>query len=220
MTEELAPRLTGLTRDPRHPDRVRIAVDGRPFGAAAADAVAKLGVSQGDELTPELLVQLGRLTDDEAAYRAGLTALGHRPRATRDLGRRLVRSGHPPASVEYALARLTGMGLLDDSAFAANYVETRSERGRGPARLQRDLRMLGVDSEIAASAIAAHWRDDEGLADAALKLAQRRAPQLAHLERPVQRRRLLAYLARRGFTGRAALDGVRQAMLAVTADRG
>lgn len=220
MTEELTPRLTGLTRDPRHPDRVRLAVDGRPFGVAAASAVAELGVSEGDELTPELLSQLGRLTDNEAAYRAGLTALGHRPRSTVDLGRRLVRSGHPPASVEHALARLTGLGLLDDAAFAASYVETRSERGRGPARLQRDLRMLGVDAEVVSAAIQAHWPDEEGPAEAALKLACRRAPQLAHLERPVQRRRLLAYLARRGFTGRAALDAVRQAMLAVTADRG
>ena len=179
---------------------------------AAADAVAKLGVSQGDELTPELLVQLGRLTDDEAAYSAGLTALANRSRATRDLGRRLVRSGHPPASVDYALDRLTGLGLLDDAAFAASYVETRSERGRGPARLQRDLRILGVDAEIASSAIAAHWPDEDGLAEAAVKLARRRAPQLAHLERPVQRRRLLAYLARRGFTGRAALDAVHRAL--------
>lgn len=216
MTEEPTSRLTGLTPDPRHPDRVRLAVDGRPFGVAAASAVAALGVSEGAELPPELLARLGRLTDDEAAYRAGLVALGHRPRATVDLGRRLVRSGHPPASVECALARLTGLGLLDDAAFAANYVETRSERGRGPARLQRDLRMLGVDPDVASAAITAHWPDEQGPAEAALRLAQRRARQLAHLERPVQRRRLLAYLARRGFTGRAALDAVHLALAGTT----
>lgn len=212
MTDDLAPRLTGVTPDPRRPSCVRLAVDGRPFGIAAADAVAALGIAQGDELTPERLEQLSRLTDDEAAYRAGLTALGHRPRATADLGRRLVRSGHPPGSVKHALARLTTLGLLDDATFAANYVETRSDRGRGPARLLRDLRMLGVDSDLASAAIAAHWPDEEGPAEAALSLAMKRAPQLAHLERPVQRRRLLAFLARRGFSGRVALDAARQAL--------
>ena len=212
MTDDLAPRLTGVTPDPRRPSCVRLAVDGRPFGVASADAVAALGIAQGEELTPERLAQLTRLTDDEAAFRAGLTALGHRPRATVDLGRRLVRSGHPPASVEHALGRLTALGLLDDAAFAASYVETRSERGRGPARLRRDLRLLGVDSDVASTAITAHWPDEEGPAEAALLLAQRRAPQLAHLAQPVQRRRLLAFLARRGFTGRAALDATRQAL--------
>lgn len=212
MTDDLAPRLTGVTPDPRRPSCVRLAVDGRPFGIAAADAFAALGIVQGDELTPERLEQLSRLTDDEAAYRAGLTALGHRPRATADLGRRLVRSGHPPGSVKHALARLTTLGLLDDATFAANYVETRSERGRGPARLLRDLRMLGVDPDVASAAIAAHWPDEEGPAEAALHLAMKRAPQLAHLERPVQRRRLLAFLARRGFSGRAAIDAVRQVL--------
>jgi regulatory protein len=212
MTDDLAPRLTGVTPDPRRPHCVRLAVDGRPFGVAAADAVAALGISPGDELTPETLARLTGLTDDEAAFRAGLTALSHRPRATADLGRRLVRSGHPPASVEHALGRLTTLGLLDDATFAENYVETRSERGRGPARLLRDLRLLGVDSDVASAAIAAHWPDDEGPAEAALQLAQRRAPQLAHLERPVQRRRLLAFLARRGFTGPTALDAVRRVL--------
>jgi len=36
----------------------------------------------------------------------------------------------------------------------------------------------------------------------------KRAAQLGALPRPVKRRRLLAYLARRGFTGREAVDAV------------
>jgi hypothetical protein len=43
-------------------------------------------------------------------------------------------------------------------------------------------------------------------------LAAKRAAQLGALPRDVKRRRLLAYLARRGFTGTEALRAVEQAV--------
>jgi regulatory protein len=161
-----------------------------------------------------LLDRLGALADQEGAYRAVLRALERRSFARADLGRRLVRKGHRPEVVEQALDRAAGVGLLDDAAFARSFVETRSARGRGPVRLLRDLLAMGVERRIIDAAISAHWDEAPDREAMPRAMVARRAWQLGPLPRDAKRRRLLAFLARRGFTGPAARDLVREALMA------
>lgn len=196
------PRITGLEPDPRRPGALRVALDGRAWGAVPLEAAERLGLAAGAPLDEPALAALGAAADEEAAFRAALRHLERRAFATRDLARRLGRRGHGPEAVGAALQRLHALGLLDDTAFARQYVETRAARGRGPARLRRDLLALGVADAVADAAIAAHWPEGSDLAGTTRRLAERRAHQLGTLPRPVLRRRLLAYLARRGYAGR------------------
>jgi SOS response regulatory protein OraA/RecX len=57
-------------------------------------------------------------------------------------------------------------------------------------------------------ALAAHARDAEPAGQVPLALAARRAAQHGELPRHVRRRRVLAYLARRGFSGREVTEMV------------
>jgi len=202
--------VTAIEPDPRRPGSVRILVDGRSF--ATVDAESVRGVEQGGVLNGEVEERLARAADVEAAYRTVLRALERRPHARADLGRRLLRRGLAPAAVEGALARADRAGLLDDLAFARHYVATRAERGRGPARLARDLMGMGVGRSLVDQAIAEQWPEDGDRRALPAALAVKRAAQLDGLSRPVKRRRLLAYLARRGFTGREAIDAVNGAL--------
>lgn len=196
------PRITGLEPDPRRPGALRVALDGRAWGAVPLEAAERLRLAAGTRLDEPTLAALGAAADEEAAFRAALRHLERRGFATRDLARRLGRRGHGPDAVGAATRRLHALGLLDDAAFARQYVESRAARGRGPARLRRDLLALGVADTVADAAIAAHWPEGADLAGATRRLAERRARQLGALPRPVLRRRLLAYLARRGYAGR------------------
>jgi regulatory protein len=182
-------------------------VDGQLYCTVDAEVVADL--RPGGTLAPERAAEVGRAADEEAAYRTVLRALHRRAHARADLARRLVRRGHAVPAVEAALARAERHGFLDDAAFAAHFVHTRSERGRGPARLVRDLLALGVARPVIDRAIAERWPPDADRSAAPAALAARRAAQLGDLPRPVKRRRLLAYLARRGFTGSEAIEAVR-----------
>jgi regulatory protein len=177
-------------------------VGGRPYYTVPKEIVTAERLEPGGVIDPALHERLGRAADQEAAFRAGLRTLELRPFAQADLGRRLVRRGHPREAVDAALERVAELGLLDDAAFAREYAESRAARGRGPARIRRDLMSMGVARAETDAAIAARWPD--GVEDEALPLAlaERRAAQLGNLPRPVKRRRLLAYLTRRGFTGR------------------
>ena len=194
-------RVTAVDADPRRPGAVRIGLDGRAWGAVALEVAERLGLAEGTRLDPPALAELEVAADAEAAFRAALRHLGRRGFATADLARRLERKGHGRAAVASAVARLEELGLLDDAAFARRFVETRSARGRGPARLRRDLIALGVPDRHIDGALAAQWPGGADLAHLVRPLAERRARQLGALPKPVLRRRVLAFLARRGYAG-------------------
>jgi regulatory protein len=208
-----APRVvTAIEPDPRKPGVVRVHVDGRPYCAVPASALGRAEVGPGTPLTPDRLNRLGELADEEGAFRTLLRALERRAFARADLGRRLARKGHRPEAVASALERAASLGLLDDAGFARNYVETRAARGRGPARLVRDLLAIGVDRRHIDAAIAAQWPEDADRSAMPRALAARRARQLGALPREAKRRRLVAYLARRGFSGPEVRQAIREAL--------
>jgi regulatory protein len=208
-----APRVvTAVEPDPRKPGVMRVHVDGQPYCAIPASALSRAEVAPGTQLTPERLDLLGELADEEGAFRTLLRALERRSYARRDLGRRLARKGHRPEAVEAALERAAGLGLLDDAGYARNYVETRSARGRGPARLLRDLMGMGVERHHIDAAIAEHWPPEADRTAMPRALAAKRARQLGQLPREAKRRRLTAYLARRGFSGSDVREAIQEAL--------
>jgi len=192
--------LTGLAPDPRRPDYRLVEVDRGRFASLPAESLVGLDLIVGREIGPLVLERLQELADLEAAHRAALRALARRAHARFDLRRRLLQRQHPPNAVEGALNRLSAVGLLDDERFALDYAAAKARRGRGPARLVRDLQSQGVDRRVAEDAVrrslAAEGVDP---ADAVRALAEKRARQLAGLPAAVRKRRLSAFLARRGF---------------------
>lgn len=199
---DTASRITAIEQDPRRPGTVRLELDGNRFGFVPAELIAAEGLSPGQTIAPDVRERLSAAADVEAAFRTGLRVLELRSYARVDLGRRLQRKGHPRAAVDAALERLLTLGLLNDEAYARNYVQTRAARGRGPSRLIRDLLAMGIQRSLIDRAIAAEWPEGSDRTSMPQALASKRAAQLGTLPRQTKRRRLLAYLARRGFSGR------------------
>jgi len=204
--------LTGLAPDPRRPDYRLVEVDRGRFASLPVESLAGLDLVVGQEIGPLVLERLQELADLEAAHRAALRALARRAHARFDLRRRLLQKQHPPAAVDGALDRLGAAGLLNDAQFARDFAAAKARRGRGPARLVRDLQSQGIDRRIAEDAVrtslAAEGIDPE---QAVRALAEKRARQLAGLPAPVRKRRLVAFLVRRGFGGseiRSVVEGL------------
>lgn len=201
-------RISGIVADPQHPGSVRIMVGGRALLTVARDDVARLGISAGLELEPERHAALCQAADAEAAYRAALLCLGRRPYAGRDLARRLVTRGHPPTAADRAVERARAAGLVNDESFARHFVQTRSARGRGPARLRRELVQMGVAPLLVDRVLAEEEPEDQRGAMTAL--IRKRSAQLKDVPRTDRVRRVIAYLARRGYTGPEARKAVRE----------
>lgn len=194
------PTITGLDPDPRRPGAVRLLVDGKHF-CTVHEGAGAAGLAPGATWNEASTGIASRLADEEGAWRALLVALERRGFSVTDIRRRLGQKGHTPEAASYAVARALELGLLNDAEFARRFVETRAARGRGPGRLRLDLAALGVDRTLVDQAISERWPEPEEALALAAQIAERRARQLAGLPRDVRRRRLLAFLARRGFTG-------------------
>jgi len=119
-------------------------VDRGRFASLPAAALTGLDLVVGREIGPLVFERLQELADIEAAHRAALRAIARRAHARFDLRRRLLQRQHPAAAVDRALDRLSAAGLLNDAQFAADYAAQKARRGRGPARLVRDLQAQGV----------------------------------------------------------------------------
>jgi regulatory protein len=194
--------LTGLAPDPRRPDYRLVEVDRGRFASLPAAALAGLDLVVGGEIGALVFERLHELADIEAAHRAALRAIARRAHARIDLRRRLLQKQHPAGAVDSALDRLSAAGLLNDAQFAADYAAAKARRGRGPARLVRDLQVQGVERRVAEDAVRTSLAA-EGVdpAEAVRALAEKRAKQLAGLPPVVRKRRLVAFLVRRGFSG-------------------
>ncbi len=140
-----------------------------------------------------------------------LRRLTEQPRSRAELATTLDRRQVPADVAATLLDRFEEVGLVDDSAFAASWVESR-HRGRGLARraLAHELRRKGVGDEVAREALGSI---DEGAErDTARRLVERKLASVRGLDRQRAERRLVGMLARKGYGPDVALGVVRAAL--------
>nr|WP_037900449.1 recombination regulator RecX [Streptomyces sp. NRRL S-350] len=114
----------------------------------------------------------------------------------------------PEEVAEEVLTRLEEVGLIDDAAFAAAWVESRhAVRGLSRRALAQELRTKGVAADLVEQAVAQLDHDDE--TDAARALVERKLRSTRGLDPQVRMRRLVGMLARRGYSEGLAFRVVR-----------
>ncbi len=191
----------------RNPARMNLFLDGRfAFGLGTA-IVEERGLRAGQALSPGEIAtlqaddELGRAVDKALAF------LTVRPRSVREVRERLAKKGVEPRTVDAVMARLAGWGYVGDEDFARYWVENRgANQPRGKRLLRQELWRKGVERETVDRVLEEAELDESG---AALTLARKRLHQLRALDEPTQRRRLGAFLQRRGYdwpTVKRALD--------------
>ncbi|MDH6121744.1 regulatory protein [Kitasatospora sp. GAS204A] len=133
------------------------------------------------------------------------------PRTRKQLSDALRKREIPDEVAEEVLSRFEEVGLIDDAAFAAAWVESR-HAGRGLARraLAQELRTRGVAGALVEEAVAQLDPDEE--AATARALVERKLRTTAGLERQARMRRLVGLLARRGYSEGLAFRVVREVL--------
>jgi len=186
--------------------RYSIAVDGATVGDLSLDAIERLDLHVGTEVSDRVVAEIARETQALHTYDRAVTLLAAHARASKELERLLVKKGEPAALAKAAVARLSEQGFLDDASFARQFARTKLAGGLSRRRMQAELARRGVSREVADAAIDEIVTDD-GVdeAEACDNVAARKMRALGDLPPDVQRRRLYAFLARRGYE----LDDVR-----------
>ena len=143
----------------------------------------------------------GARAPKRSTYDRALDMLEARSRGISELRRLLMKKGEPEAEVDAAIARLQAAGILDDANFARQLTRSKAVgAGLSRRRIGQELAKRGVAREISEHAIEAVF-DEEGIdeAESIDRVARKKLRMLTKVDEPTRRRRLYAYLARRGY---------------------
>lgn len=149
--------------------------------------------------------------DAEKVDRALLYRLGARDMSVREVELWLADHDVPTDDIPEWVDRLLRLGYIDDQRLAEQLVHKHAERkGQGRQAITQELRKRKLDNATIAAALELLSGDSEQAR--ANELAAQRAAKMTGLDRDTAERRLMGFLARRGYSSSVALAAIRQAL--------
>ncbi len=171
---------------------------GRSRWPAPRAAEPSAGLDTGPEADPE-----------SVARKILLDQLTGRARTRSELSDKLASRDVPTDVADRLLDRFEEVGLIDDDAFAREWVAQR-QSGRGLARraLAQELKRKGIEDEVAREVLDEIEDDDE--VEAARRLVRAKLRTVGRLDRDKAVRRLVGMLARKGHSSGVAYRVVKE----------
>lgn len=188
-------QITAIRAQKHNSDRLNIELDGEyAFGLSRMTAA---WLKVGDWLSEERISLLIRSDASEAAYQKATRLLDYRPRTEKEIRQRLSQKGFSSEEIDLVVERLQKANLVQDQDYAKMWIENRNEFHPRSQRMMRyELRNKGISEQMIDNALAESKEDGE----LATRAAQRYARKLDPSNRMEFRKRLSAYLGRRGFS--------------------
>ncbi len=186
-------KVTALKVQKRNPQRINVFLDDEfAFGLSRITA-AWLRIGQ--IVDEDKIQELQSADENEVAYQKALHFLSFRVRSENEVRKNLEKHKFSEIVILDVLERLRRNRLVNDVDFAQNWVENRSAfRPRGRRALQMELQQKGIATEVIDEVLTDLDEDD-----LAYRAAQKQARKYRRLEWQEYRKKMIAYLARRGF---------------------
>ena len=204
--------VTQISEHPRKPGRYIVEVDGREFAVVNLDAITETKTKIGVVIDDARAAQLREAGEVVATYDRALNLLAFRARSSRELSRRLKEKGASAECIEQVITKLRDAGLVDDADFARQVARSKVSGGASKRRVQQELFKRGVERDVADEAVTEVLADENvDMVAVAERVARKRLPSLTSADPQSRRRRLYAFLARRGHdseTIRTVMDRV------------
>ncbi|MBU4473082.1 MAG: recombination regulator RecX [Candidatus Omnitrophica bacterium] len=131
--------------------------------------------------------------------------LKFRLRSEREIYERLKKKKFNEEIIRETLLFLKSKNFVDDNNFSKAWIESRLANSIGLIRLKQELRLKGIDEEIIDSQIS-QVKDNYSEEDIVTKIAKDKFKKLPNLEPQKAKRRIYAYLLRRGFSPGVVID--------------
>ena len=148
---------------------------------------------------------------DKAAYFLALRWLSARELSEAQVRKRLDRRGYTSKAVDPAVRKLIQERTLDDRRCATAVARTEARiRRRGPRRIMGRLIAMRIDRDLAKEVVSELFgeSDEQDLLEQTMD--RRLRGHIAKLKDPNERRKLLGYLVRQGFSASAASGLIRK----------
>jgi SOS response regulatory protein OraA/RecX len=178
-----------------------------------SDDVDGYGVESSDDGKTDARFARSSPKQSKRASNVSMHQLARRGMSRWELQQVLDKRGVEIATAHAELDRLESVGLLDDAALAVTLVYTQHTRnGLGRKAIAAELKRRHIDKAIIDDALSEIADDDEEYR--AHELAVRRVRQYSGLDRDTATRRLVGYLARKGYSsgviGRAVTEAFKE----------
>ncbi|MDE2996058.1 MAG: RecX family transcriptional regulator [Bacteroidota bacterium] len=203
-------KVTAVQVQKKDPDRCSVFLNGSFAFGLHMNIVAEAGLRKGMQLDEAACRKL--LEEDVyfKAYKRCLDYLAYRPRTGSEIRIRLRDLAVPEDIAGRIYARLADLGYLDDERFARQFAASRlRSKGFGPRRLEAELRRKGIDASTARAAIEEVCSPDDVESQLKEQLEKAQKKYRKEADGPTKTRKIMAFLARRGFSPgaiREALD--------------
>ena len=196
--------------EPLRGHRIRVVLDSGERYQLLASALDDRPLAVGQEVDPAEFSHWVLLRQYRAALDRAVAALARRNCSKGEIERLLRRGGYAEETVDMVLLKLEKNGLLNDSAFADQWVRYRAGQKYGPRKIQQELRGKGVSPEDAEDALDI---PEEEQLESALLLA-RKSLKWANGESDLRklRQKALSGIVRRGFSWDLARQAVDQVL--------
>ncbi|MHC1740755.1 MAG: regulatory protein RecX [Anaerolineaceae bacterium] len=187
--------ITGIQAQKRNPERVNIYLDGEfAFGLSR---IVAAWLHQGQRLSEEKIAVLCNEDGDEVAYQKALLLLNRQQRTSQEIRQKLTIKGFSSSQIDEVLLKLERAGLVEDERFAKLWVENRNSFHPRSRRLIRlELLHKGIAEEDITNALEGSAEDTELATQAAMQQVRK----FSTLEWELFRKKLSAFLLRRGFS--------------------
>ncbi|PRI10746.1 regulatory protein RecX [Leucobacter massiliensis] len=184
--------------------------DGESSAGEAATAPERVGAASEAEEAEELGEAPGSV-ERPTAKADGVRILARRARSSGELREELLRLDHEPGEVEAVIAEFADSLYLDDLGLARALTEKlRDAKRASRSQIRVKLRERRLPDAVIEEAVGELDAEEEF---AILReTAAERARKLGGVDRQTAERRLLGYLARRGWSGEPALRAARDAL--------
>jgi len=202
--------ITAIKPTQRDPNRATIRVDRKVVATLPMTLIEAMNLKAGDAWDAAIADDVTRAAKHDKAYRQAINRLNRRSHTAREMTRKLKKLEHDEATIEYVIAKLTDLGLINDRQLGeAGLREMQRQKPAGPKLMRAKLFQKGVDRAMI-DELVENATDAESQREGAMSFAEKKLRSLQRFDVATKRRRLYGALARRGFNADVINDVMEQ----------
>ncbi len=187
-------KITSIQTQVKNAGRYSVFVEGKYAFSLSADALLESRLVSGQELSDGDIVHFKKLSAEDKAFNLTLAYVARRMRSEGELADYFRRKEYAPELAGQIMERLRKLGFVDDEEFARRWVENRRMlRSSSAKKLRLELRQKKIADDTIDTILAEDETDERQLLR---DLVAKKRKQSRYQDD----QKLMAYLARQGFT--------------------
>ncbi len=164
-------------------------------------------LKEGMRINKDALLDRIRQQSYPAACNRAASLLSIRSRSVHEISSALERCGFDPETTEKAVTYFKALDYLNDETFTRNWIRARSAKGIGANRIRSELLQKGIPRDLIQGELESA-KEPGSFSESALEKCLTKAVRNRDLSDPNEKRKVIQYAMRRGFSYQEAKAGL------------